>query len=96
MLRRFVAARRERQARIDRDATDLLTFLGDMAYGEARTRARTARANRDTAGDKHWSRVAVVIADRTGHVIGKKATDRYEATRAALPSRLCPVVRLVP
>jgi hypothetical protein len=87
MLRRFLVARRERQARIDRDATDLLAFLGDMAYGEARTRARTARTNRDAAGDKHWSGVAVEIAKRTGYVIGEKVTDRYEATRAVPPPR---------
>jgi hypothetical protein len=43
-----------------------------MAYGEARTRARTARANRYTAGDKHWSRVAVEIAKRTGYVVGRR------------------------
>lgn len=53
-------------------------FLGDMAYDEARTRARACRHRDDREGDRHWSKVAVEIAKRTGREIGVKAADRYE------------------
>ena len=78
---RFLAYQRERRARVEQDTADLLTFLGDHAYYEARTRARTCRGKRDRAGDRHWSRVAVEVAKREGRVIGEKVADRYEANR---------------
>lgn len=84
---RFLANRRERRARVKQDAADLLTFLGDHAYYEARSRARTCRGKRDQAGDRHWSRVAVEVASREGRVIGEKVADRYEADRASPSSR---------
>lgn len=77
----FLAHRRERRARVEQDAADLLRFLGNHAYYEARTRARTCRGRRDRAGDRHWSRVAVEVARREGRVIGEKVADRYEANR---------------
>lgn len=55
-----------------------MTFLGDMAYNEARTRARACRHRDDRRGDRHWSKVAVEIARRDGREIGVKAADRYE------------------
>lgn len=55
-----------------------MTFLGEMAYDEARTRARACRHRDDRRGDRHWSKVAVEIARRTGREIGVKAADRYE------------------
>ncbi len=82
MLRRLLAARRDRLARIKQGATDLLTFLGDMAYSEDRTRAREARVRNDRAGDRYWSGVAVVTADRLGKIVGESTADRYEAGRA--------------
>ena len=79
----FLGVRRERRARLDRDASDLLTFLGDLAYSEARERARSCRGKSDRAGDRHWSRVAVEIARRTQYEIGETAADRYERTARA-------------
>lgn len=55
-----------------------MTFLGDMAYSEARTRARTCRRKGDRKGNRLWSKVAVRIAKETGYQIGLKAADRYE------------------
>ena len=78
MLRRFLQARREARDRVQRDAKDLLTFMGEPAYFEARERARSARKKADRTEDRHWGRVAVEIARRTDHRIGEKAADRYE------------------
>lgn len=60
-------------------------FLGDMAYDEARTRARACRHRNDRRGDRHWSKVAVEIAKRTGREIGVKAADRYERDNRSAP-----------
>lgn len=78
---RFLEKRRERRRAIEREAGHLLTFLGDMAYGEARSRARACRGKHDRDVDRFWSKVAVEIARRTGREIGVKVTDRYEADR---------------
>ena len=77
-LLRFLVEWRSRREAIARGAAELMTFLGDMAYDEARTRARTCRHRDDQRGDRHWSKVAVEIAKRTGREIGVKAADRYE------------------
>ena len=83
MLHRLLQPCEEARDRVLKDAGDLLTFMGDPAYYEARERARSARAKGDTADDRHWGRVAVEIARRTGHRIGEKVVDRYEQSRAA-------------
>lgn len=44
-LLRFLAARRAALEHVQREAGDLLTFLGEMAYEEARTRARAHGAH---------------------------------------------------
>ena len=80
MLRRWLQARHHRHERLLRDAHDLLTFMGDGAYAEARTRAREHRAKGDGKGDRHWGRVAVEIARSTGYVIGEKTAHRYAET----------------
>lgn len=59
------------------DAEQLIAEHGDLAYAEARSRARQARET-DHAADLHWSRVAVLIAERTGREIGVKGANRYE------------------
>ncbi len=78
-LFRFLKARREHRERIARDAGNLLTFLGEGAYDEARGRARSCRERRDQAGFRFWSKVAVEIAKRTGHRVREKVADRYAA-----------------
>jgi hypothetical protein len=72
MLRRWLQRRREARERIARDAEVLLMLHDDdsLAYAEARTRARTCRADRDNMGDRYWSKVAVRIRDETGLVTG--------------------------
>jgi hypothetical protein len=82
-LTSHLQSRRERREAIAREAEQLILFLDDMAYDEARTRARSCRTKQDWAGDRFWSQVAVEIARRTGRVIGAKAADRYEADRLA-------------
>lgn len=77
-LSRFLHVRRERREAVQREAGSLITFLDDMAYPEARNRARACRAKGDRAGDRFWSKVAVTVARRTGRDIGVKAADRYE------------------
>lgn len=79
----FLDRRRERRVRLDRDASDLVTFLGDLAYSEARERARSCRVKGDRAGNRNWSRVAVEIARRTRYEIGETGADRYEQTARA-------------
>lgn len=77
-LLRFIRRWRSRKAAVEHEAVRLMTFLGDMAYWEARTRARACRTKGDREGDRLWSRVAVTIAKRSGYEIGLKAADRYE------------------
>lgn len=77
-LVRFLGECRSRREAIARGAKELMTFLGEMAYDEARTRARACRHRDDRRGDRHWSKVAVEITRRTGREIGVKAADRYE------------------
>ncbi len=79
ILRRWLQRRREARARVERDATDLLTFLGHFGYPEGRSRARACRKKGDRTGGRHWGRVAVEIARRTGVRIGEKVADRYAA-----------------
>src|SRR3954452_21985816 len=77
-LRLFREWRSARNAAVEHEATQLMTFLGDMAYSEERTRARTCRGRGDRQGDRLWSKVAVRIAKRTDYEIGLSAADRYE------------------
>lgn len=74
----FLDGWRSRREKIEREATTLITFLGEMAYKEARHRARACRQSVDRDGERFWSRVAVTVARRTGREIGLKAADRYE------------------
>lgn len=78
MKLRFFDRWREQRETTDREATMLITFLGDMAYTEARHRARVSRQLADQSGYRLWSKVAVTVAGRTGYEIGLKAADRYE------------------
>ena len=43
-LRRLFPRWGSRNAAIEHEAMQLMTFLGDMAYSEARTRARDSRS----------------------------------------------------
>lgn len=98
VLAGFFRRRREARERIEQDARDLLTWMGNPAYYEARERARACRAKGDRAGDRHWGRVAVEIAGRTGHVIGERAADRYAETAEAerrQPNRRVIIAELV-
>ena len=96
MLRRWLQARHDAREQVRRDARDLLTFMGDAAYAEARNRAREHRAKRDRRGDRHWSRVAVEIARSIGHVIGEKTADRYaEVAESAAAERPPPNRRAI-
>lgn len=85
-----MTARRERRARCDQDAHDLVVFLGELAYPEARGRAREARGRGDRAADRHWSRVAVEIARRTDIAIGETVDDRYDAERRRTDAEVVP------
>lgn len=84
-LVRFLVEWRLRREAIARAAAELITFLGDMAYDEARSRARACRHRDDRQGDRHWSKVAVEIAKRTGREVGVKAADRYERDNRPAP-----------
>lgn len=77
-LLRLVLRWQSRKAAVEHEVVRLMTFLGDMAYSEARTRARACRTKGDREGDRLWSRGAVTIAKRSGYEIGLKAADRYE------------------
>lgn len=80
-LLQLLSCRRSAGEAIEREATQLIMFLGDMAYDEARSRARACRDKGDRSGARLWSQVAVTIAKRTGYEIGLKAADRYERDR---------------
>lgn len=84
-FRQWLQHRREVRARVQRDADDLLTFLGDAGYPEARDRARGCRAKHDRAGNRHWTRVAVEIAWRTGIEVGETVADRYAGAAVEPP-----------
>ena len=77
MLKALLRRRRERRERVAHEAKTLLTFLGEPAYWEARQRAREARGRGDQDGYVFWSKVAVEIADRTGHEIGRKGAAKW-------------------
>lgn len=89
-IRRLLDAHRERRTHCERDARDLIVFLGELAYPEARGRAREARGKDDRAADRHWSRVAVEIAKRTDVAIGETVDDRYEAERRRVDADVAP------
>lgn len=55
-----------------------MLFLGEGAYDEARDRSRAARERKDIIEANVWTRVARVIAAKTGRTIGEKTADRYE------------------
>jgi hypothetical protein len=78
MLLRLFMRRRARREQIRGEADSLIRAMGELAYPEARERARFCRERRDRAGDRLWSRVAVEIAARTGREVGVEAADRYE------------------
>ncbi len=66
--------RRERACAVQRAATVLILGRGDLAYPEARTRARSAESH---ATRRHWSRVALEIAERQDITVGGTVSDRY-------------------
>ena len=74
---RILTRRHEFRARVSREACDLLTWMGEAAYGEARQRMREARRRGDRQGQQLWSAVAIEIADRIGHEIGRKGAARW-------------------
>ena len=80
-LLRVLSRRRSAREAVEREAAQLTMFLGDMAYDEARSRARACRNAGDHSGAWLWSQVAVTIAKRSGYEIGVKAADRYERDR---------------
>lgn len=74
------AARAARRELVERDARDLVTRFGDVAYSVARDRARAARYGGTFDGNRpsgHWTKVKLRIADMTGHVIGLDAATRW-------------------
>ncbi len=100
VLAGFFRLWREARERVERDARDLLTWMGDPAYYEARERARACRAKGDRAGDRHWGKVAVEIARRTGHVIGEAAARYVEDAEIAeaeqpVPNRRAIIAELI-
>jgi hypothetical protein len=78
MLLRLFMRRSQMRERVRAEADSLISAMGELAYPEARERARSAREAGDRAGDRLWSRVAVEIAARTGREVGVKGADRYE------------------
>lgn len=81
MIRAWLQRRCELRERIRKEATDLITFLGDHAYGEARGRARAARKVGSRRLYGYYSKVAVEIAARTGRDVGVTGADRYPVPR---------------
>lgn len=77
MLRRFLRYRRDVRERVEREAANLMLFLGEGAYDEARDRSRSAR-ERDVIQSNFWARVARSIASKTGRTIGEKTADRFD------------------
>jgi hypothetical protein len=64
---------------VAQDADALMRAYGTGAYGEARTRARSARQGRviDSNRSKgHWDKVRLEIARRTGKEIGADGATR--------------------
>jgi hypothetical protein len=64
-LKDVLARHRQRRRAIEREAEQLLTLVGEMAYEEARNRARASRRRDDRASVRFWSTVAVRIAKRS-------------------------------
>lgn len=77
MFRWLLTQRREFRARVEREASELLSSPDAHAYNEARWRMRAARSRGDRGDARLWAKVAVEVADRTGHEIGVKGADRY-------------------
>lgn len=81
MLKWFLRQRHSARKRIVADAAELLRLMPDLAYTTARERSRQCERRGDRTGERHWTRVALVIARRTGKVVGQKVADRYETDR---------------
>ncbi|HEY0329867.1 MAG TPA: hypothetical protein VGC77_12295 [Rhodopseudomonas sp.] len=65
----WLKARREKAALVEADADALLCGYKELAYEEARRRAREAEHTAVVDGNRprgHWDRVRDVIARRTG------------------------------
>jgi hypothetical protein len=75
MLLRFLVRRRELRERISREAGHLIAADRDVAYPNARERARACRNRGDHEGDRLWSKVAVEIARRAEREMGEKVAD---------------------
>jgi hypothetical protein len=97
MLRGFLARRREFRARVEREATDLMLWMGDGAYGAARQRMWEARGRKDRDGERLWAKVAVNIARQTGHEIGAdrwpEPPPRVHPNRREIADRLVDIAR---
>ncbi len=72
----WLARRRARIQRIEAEAEALVRNLGDWAYSEARRREHEASSD---AIAKDWSRVALVVARKTGKRVGLDAATRMSA-----------------
>jgi hypothetical protein len=77
--------RREAARLANADAEALIRDHGDLAYWEARRRARDVilADGRTQQGrpPEHWRRVARIAAKRTGHAVGPDAATRMLMTR---------------
>jgi len=68
---------REYRERIWRTADELIADHGDAAYDIARQHRRESLRQRDDARHRFWSKVARIIADRTGREVGVDTATRY-------------------
>jgi hypothetical protein len=67
----WLRRRRENRERAEVDTGILLAGYEELAYYEARRRSREARGS-DRKADRHWTRVALVIARRQGSESGRR------------------------
>ena len=72
----WLRRRRERAARVEADATMLVSELGEDAYSEARLMESRAKS---TDEQRHWREVSQAVARKTGKRVGLDT-----ATRMAL------------
>ena len=69
----FAWLRRRRQRAIEAEAYALIRRFDADAYGEARFREREASSE---ASARHWNRVALAVAHKTGKRVGLDTSTR--------------------
>jgi hypothetical protein len=83
-MRGWLRRRRERAARIEAEAEELIRLLGGDAYGEARWREQVASSR---AMAQEWNLIALAIGRQAGRRLGLNVSTRMAMNAVFAPDR---------